>query len=103
MKTEVMELVKELGFEIVSTSAVYGVEDARVHARKDGLTILTKVSNVSGMHLSVNVMSDDRGDCSYDATFHFYEGELPDLRFREYTPELIEIARRFGEVAGFEI
>lgn len=98
MKTEVMELIKELGFNIKSTSAVYGVEDARVTAENEGWTIRT---SVAGSFLEVAILSS--ATSTEAAAFLFVKGALPDLRFREYTPELLELARRFGAVAGFDI
>lgn len=98
MKTKVIELIKNLGFEIVATSAVYGVEDARVVAKNEDRTIRTLVT---GSVLEADILSNDpRAEA---ATFLFVKGALPDLRFRGYTPELLEIARRFGAVAGCDI
>ena len=95
MKIEVMDLIEDLGFNIVSTGDLYGVEDARVRAERGGLTIQTAVT---GAGLKVEITSGPE-----IATFYFMKGELPDLRFREYTQEMFELARHFGAVAGFRI
>lgn len=99
METEVMELIEELGFEIRYTSDLYGVAEARVVADSQERTIRTALT-CEGTRLDVTILSRAHG---YEiATFCFSLGELPDLRFREFTPELLDIARRFGAIAGFD-
>lgn len=98
MKAKVMETIEELGFEIVATSAVYGVEDANVQAEDESRTIRTTVTD-RNFYISIT----SHFDLSVEAIFCFSKGELPDLRFRKYTPELLELARRFGAVAGVDI
>ena len=100
MKAKVLELIKELGFNIKSTGHAYGLdyEGVRIQAENEDLRInawveskIFTVQIVSGLH---------EAD---DAYFHFEEGKAPNLHFREYAPELFELARRFASVAGFEI
>lgn len=98
MEAKVLELIKDIGFNITSTSDVYGVEDARVIAEKDGRTIRTSATSTDLVVIIRSVLYD-----SPEANFYFLKGRRPDLHFREYTPELLEIARRFGAVAGFDI
>lgn len=98
MKTKIMELIKELGFEITGRSPLYGVEDGIIFAEKEGWEIRATTTAVS---LRVNVTpvryTPD------EAVFYFVEGRRSSLHFNNYTPELFEIARRFGEVAGCKI
>lgn len=99
MEAEVMSLIEELGFEIQYTSDLYGIEEARVIADNEERVIRTALTG-EGADLDVTILSRAYG---YEiATFCFHLGEMPDLRFREFTPELLDIARRFGAIAGFD-
>lgn len=95
MNAKVMELIEELGFTIKGRSPLYGVEDGIIFAEKEGWEIRVTTTAIS---LRVNV-TPVRYTCD-EAVFNFVKGRRPSLHFNDYTPELFEIARRFGEVAG---
>lgn len=105
MKAKVMETIEKLGFNIVRTGHAYGLdyESAIIHAEREDLRInaVLEINKWAERTFRVRIVSGLRE--ANDAYFHFEKGKAPHLEFREHTPELLELARRFGAVAGCKI
>lgn len=94
----VLKLLGDLGYEVSYSKEFFDVKDAFVVAENGDRCI--SVSTTGG---TVRVSFDFTDGHKRDAEFIFSDGKPAKLLFARYTPELLDLARKFGKITGHEI